>query len=290
MPATDLTTTAQVIAYLGGVDNSKDGDAGISTGGNTTTTLNDTLKAWATAPSQWAGATVRILSGTGVGQSRLVTSNTATQLTIAAAWTTTPDATSVYDVGGIIPILVTSLSLFVAQTVLRRRAVAVQQSLTDTIDGSGSDKMVMKDWPIGAVTSLLVFGVAVPQSPDGIQAGFVFDERSIMLLPNTSIGAPLSYYNYTFGRFPRARQCVVVTYTAGYTALTSPPGDPTYNNAPSDLGDAVTFLVGQEYRRRKSIDARSKTAAMGEVVTYRDWEWPPRVNRVLETYRRWHYV
>lgn len=289
MAATDLTTTQQVLFELGAPDAPKDGDAGTSTGGNTSTTLNDTTKAWAV--NQWAGLPVRTIGGTGSSpsQTRIVTSNTATQL-VVPTWTVTPDATTTYDVGGIVPVLVTSMSLFVSQTVLRRRAVGVSQSFTDTLDGSGSDKMVMKDWPITAVASVLVFGVGVPQSPDGIQAGFVFDERSIILLPNTSIGAPLSYYNYTFGRFPRARQCVVINYTAGYTSSTSPPTDASYNGAPTDLGAAVTFLVAQEYRRRRSIDQKTKTASMGEVVSFRDWEWPPWIDRTFESYRRHHYV
>jgi hypothetical protein len=69
-----------------------------STGENTTTTLNDTSKAF--MANQWANYQVHITGGTGKGQIRGVVSNTATQFTVDAVWDVTPDATSVYSVEG----------------------------------------------------------------------------------------------------------------------------------------------------------------------------------------------
>jgi hypothetical protein len=60
-------------------------------------TLTDASRAWTV--NQWANTLVKIISGTGVGQYRVVTSNTATILTVNSAWTTAPDTTSVYEVG-----------------------------------------------------------------------------------------------------------------------------------------------------------------------------------------------
>lgn len=192
---------------------------------------------------------------------------------------------------GVLPMLITGISVFVQQTFLRRRAINQQISLTDVIDGTGSDKIVLKDWPILSIASLTVYGNAVPASPDGIQAGYVFDERTVMLLPSTTIGAPTASSGLIgFGRFPRARQNVTITYTAGYGATTSPPSDATYNNAPTDLGLAVTKLVELEYRRRNWTGQLGKTIAQGEHITVNNEEWPHWVTRVLETYRRWHYT
>ncbi len=47
-------------------------------------------------PDQYKGSTVRITSGTGLGQERTVTGNTETTLEMSAAWTTVPDASSYF--------------------------------------------------------------------------------------------------------------------------------------------------------------------------------------------------
>jgi YD repeat-containing protein len=78
----------------GSLSNNSKVPSGTSTGGNTSTTLNDTNQTW--MPNQWQGRTVFIASGTGAGQLATVVSNTAHTLTLASAWTVTPDNTSVY--------------------------------------------------------------------------------------------------------------------------------------------------------------------------------------------------
>jgi hypothetical protein len=68
---------------------------GSTTGGNTTVTLNDTSQSWTS--NQWAGVTVHILgTGPDAGQVRTITANTGNQLTLNAAWETTPNAGSPY--------------------------------------------------------------------------------------------------------------------------------------------------------------------------------------------------
>lgn len=63
----------------------------------TGTTLVNSGKSWTT--NQWANYQVRIISGTGAGQIRSITSNTGTTLTVPT-WTITPDSTSVYSIEG----------------------------------------------------------------------------------------------------------------------------------------------------------------------------------------------
>lgn len=62
----------------------------------TSTTMTNTSAVWPTGAQSLANFTVRILSGTGAGQERVITSNTSTVLTVPA-WTTIPDATSTYE-------------------------------------------------------------------------------------------------------------------------------------------------------------------------------------------------
>lgn len=71
--------------------------SGTATGGGAST-LTQTGKTWTV--NQWTNSQVRIVSGTGAGQIRTIASNTADTLTTSAAWTTQPDATSVYQITG----------------------------------------------------------------------------------------------------------------------------------------------------------------------------------------------
>lgn len=71
--------------------------SGTATSGGAST-LTDSTKSTDWASSEFIGYVVRILSGTGSGQARKITANTTTQLTVSPAWTTQPDATSVYEV------------------------------------------------------------------------------------------------------------------------------------------------------------------------------------------------
>ena len=96
LPAT-IGTDAKLIATPSIVDgdykNFATGTATSATG----TTLVQTGKTWAV--SQWINSQVRITGGTGAGQIRTITANTADTLTVAT-WTTTPDATSTYAISG----------------------------------------------------------------------------------------------------------------------------------------------------------------------------------------------
>ena len=62
-------------------------------------TLTDSTRAWEV--NSFARRMVAIVSGTGAGQYRYVVSNTATILTVDAAWTTNPDTTSEYEISGL---------------------------------------------------------------------------------------------------------------------------------------------------------------------------------------------
>lgn len=110
---TTCTTTTSSLCRLGAYavklqyDAAKLGiaeTAGLSTGGNTSTTLKDTSKNWKNL--EWIGARVTIVGGAGANgtngnpQSRTVTSNTANTLTVSPPWTVIPNTTSFYELGG----------------------------------------------------------------------------------------------------------------------------------------------------------------------------------------------
>lgn len=68
-------------------------DSGLATAG-ASGTLTDSTRSWST--NGYANATVSIVSGTGVGQTKTITSNTGTVLTISGTFSPVPDSTSYY--------------------------------------------------------------------------------------------------------------------------------------------------------------------------------------------------
>lgn len=70
---------------------------GTATAGGAST-LDNSAKAW--TANQWTNFQIRITAGTGAGQIRTISANTGTQITVSAAWTTQPDATSQYAIEG----------------------------------------------------------------------------------------------------------------------------------------------------------------------------------------------
>jgi len=58
--------------------------------------LTDATKTW--TPNAFAGWTVYLVGGSGIGQKRVILQNTATQLTVTPAWTTNPTNTTSYKI------------------------------------------------------------------------------------------------------------------------------------------------------------------------------------------------
>jgi hypothetical protein len=88
-------TTVAAKAGVAVSANSAQYDQGTASAGGATT-LTDASKAFGV--NAYAAKAVVITAGTGSGQARRIVSNTATVLTVDTAWTTNPDATSVYAV------------------------------------------------------------------------------------------------------------------------------------------------------------------------------------------------
>lgn len=78
---TDVTLEADISGLA------KSLDQGTATAGGAST-LSDTSKAWAV--NMWSGYSVRLTAGTGIGQARVIATNTASVLTVGSAWATQP--------------------------------------------------------------------------------------------------------------------------------------------------------------------------------------------------------
>jgi len=90
-----LSRLDDIITEFGPVDIASELDYG-TTSSATSSTLVDSTKAWVVNAYQYMY--VKITGGVGIGQERLIKSNTATALTIAPNWDTTPDVTSTYSI------------------------------------------------------------------------------------------------------------------------------------------------------------------------------------------------
>jgi hypothetical protein len=78
-------------------------------------TLTDDTQTWDV--DAWIGQILRIISGTGAGQRRIVESNDADTITVTVAWDTEPDATSDYDVVSSLPSPVSETILYTGKAV-----------------------------------------------------------------------------------------------------------------------------------------------------------------------------
>lgn len=129
---------------------------------------------------------------------------------------------------------------------------------TQTFDGSGNTRQVMSFWPITAVTSVSIDGVAKQAATSFSGSGYKFDDYSIIL---------------NNGIFPKGIQNVAITYTAGATVV------------PPDLKQACIDIASEAYRRRQRVGETSKSLAQG-TTSYNIKDMPDHVKVVLSSYKK----
>jgi hypothetical protein len=97
LPAT-IGADSRLIATPSWLDNNyKSFATGTATAGGANT-ISNSGKNWTV--NQWTNSQIRITAGTGIGQIRTISSNTATQITVSTNWTVNPDNTSQYSIEG----------------------------------------------------------------------------------------------------------------------------------------------------------------------------------------------
>lgn len=124
--------------------------------------------------------------------------------------------------------------------------------------GTGSTRLLLPNYPVTAVASLTINGVAVQASAGYGQSGYAFDELGLFMVG---------------GVFPRGARNVSVAYTAGYAAT------------PADLEQACIATVALRYRERDRIGHASKTLG-GETVAFTIVDFPKEVQTILRNYRK----
>jgi hypothetical protein len=152
--------------------------------------------------------------------------------------------------------LVTGVSLWIQNKLNRFIA---SQSYTETRDGHGGTRMVLGDYPVTAVASVVVDGLTIPPSPGPGQAGWVLANDGVTLR------------GYTFTTQDVAN--VVITYTAGYATT------------PGDLEQACLELAAMRWKERDRIGHQS-IAMAGQQTNFIIRDMPPSVATILQQYAK----
>ena len=127
-------------------------------------------------------------------------------------------------------------------------------------DGTGGQVLAFANFPVTAVLSLSIDGLAIPPAPadgTGFGAGYVFTPTELALR------------GYVF---TRRSQNVSVTYTAGYDSV-------------PDIVQTCIELVCQRYRERVHIGEVAKTIGGNETVRYSQKDLSDSVRTALQQYR-----
>lgn len=134
----------------------------------------------------------------------------------------------------------------------------LQTVYTYTFDGPGGTRWPLAQYPITAVSSVVVDGVAVPQASSPSGSGYFFTESMLFLR------------GYSFAR--GFGNCTV-NYTAGYAAV------------PGAIEQACIEWLGYLYRNRERIGHQSKQIA-SETVTFITGPMPKSVQFILQDWRK----
>lgn len=156
--------------------------------------------------------------------------------------------------------LITAASQYI-QTWLNRRVA--RADYLEVRDGTGGQRLQFACFPVCAVLSLSIDGIAIPPAPlplpsTGLTAGYVFSPTQL---------AVRGYY------FTRRAQNIVFSYTAGYAS------------APPEIAQACIEFVALRYRERMRVGESSKAIGGGETVSYSQKDMSAPISTLLQQYR-----
>lgn len=129
----------------------------------------------------------------------------------------------------------------------------LSQTYTETIDGTGTPRIVVGNYPVTAISSIVISG------GDTLTASALsFDQNTITRTDG--------------GEFPFGQSNIVVNYTAGFATT------------PMDLEEAVIEIVALRYRERARVGT-SAINTRGESVTFTVMDVPSNVKTLLRNWK-----
>ena len=157
----------------------------------------------------------------------------------------------------LLELMITEISLGI-QSYLGRTIAS--QNYSDSYDGHGTRRIFFNQYPVTAVASLTVDGIAIPAASGPPWAnGYVFDAKSISL------------YDY---RFCRGYSNVQAAYTAGYAST------------PGDLEEAVLEVVMTRFKELNRIGQKTAAVQGAETASWDLSALPPTAKLIISQYRR----
>jgi len=151
--------------------------------------------------------------------------------------------------------LVTGVSVWI-QTWLSRAIASAPY--TETRNGHGGTRLILGDYPVTAVASVVVDGQTIPQAAGPNLPGWKLANDQIIL------------WGY---RFSSGDANVAISYTAGFATV------------PPDIAQACIDLCALRWKERDRIGHVSKSIG-GETVTYMVKDMPDNVRVVLNQYKK----
>ena len=236
----------------------------------------------------YSSATASVVPGTGVGSGLVLGTPTLSGGTVVAIPITTP---GMYNVAPSILITgngtgASAVVYFATDTTLARlvsscsklmlrlmnRDTTLPTTVNEQRNGSGTDRMALRNWPVIAINSVSVSKLSIPASPDGVQSGWVTDGYSVLLVGSAF---PV-YFSGTMGAvFIKGYGNVVINYQYGWTST------------PEDISQGCIELVAQRYTRKAHIDQNS--VSMGgpaaQTTAYQKGALPKEVEQVCNRYK-----
>jgi len=134
----------------------------------------------------------------------------------------------------------------------------ISKAYVQTFDGTGGKALVLPNFPIAAVASVTIDGLAIPAASNFTSPGYYFNENMIML----------NGYVFTknWGN-------VVISYTAGYTVI------------PDDLIQACCGTV-QYWLNDRQRGGETSRSMGGQTINYSTKDMPDWVKTILDQRKR----
>ena len=151
--------------------------------------------------------------------------------------------------------LVTSVSQWIQSWLSR---TIPDMPYVDTLDGQGGARLSLGNYPVLAVSSVVVDGIAIPPSTDPTVPGWVLANDAVVLR--------------TY-RFTRDLTNVVISYTAGFTTV------------PPDLEQACLELAAMRWKERERIGHSAITMG-GQQTSFITKDMPDSVKTILNQWKK----